>query len=242
MRAPFSKKLVTAITGIVLLGGAGGAIAATQGSSDGLRQAYLNDLANKLGVSSTTLTNDMKAALEDQISAAVAAGKLTPAQGDALKQRIEQSNGLPLIGGGFAHGGLGLGLRGGGLRVGLSAAAQYLGVSEATLRSDLAAGKSLAQITTSIPDKSLSELESAITAAAKTRLDQAVSGGRITSQQEQQYLSNLSSELGSLVQRTWTGGGGVGALFGRRGFWRDGGGAYGGGTSTSTSQGLLRTL
>ena len=148
MRALVNKKVAVIITGVAVLAGAGGAIAATQSSAGSLGQAYLNDLANRLGVSPSTLTTDMKAALEDQINAAVTAGRISQAKANALKQRIEQTG--PLLGLGRVR--FGLGLR--GTKLGAAAAAQYLGSSEATLRSDLASGKSLAQITASIPGKS----------------------------------------------------------------------------------------
>lgn len=222
------RKLVVPLAIVAVLAGAAGAVAATQSSSgSSLRQAYLNDLANRLGVSPSTLGADMKGATEDQINAALAAGRLTQAQANALKQRVEQGTGLgsgtPFLGRGLGRRGQGLGI--GGLRIEASAVAQYLGVSDATLRSDLASGKSLADITGSISGKSLSGLETAITGAATARLDKAVANGRITGQQEQQLLSTLSSRLGSLVQQTWTGGGGPSsghgirghrALFGRR--------------------------
>ena len=100
----------------------------------------------------------IKGAASDRIDAAVAAGKLTKAQGDEIKKRLESTTGLPL-------GGLGLGLRarraapgrprrrsaarsgfGFGHGKSLSAAASFLGLTEAQLRAQLQAGKSLADI------------------------------------------------------------------------------------------------
>ena len=149
----------------------------------------------------------MKAALDDQIDAAVTAGRLTQAQGDALKQRVANGDGLPRFGRGP-----GTGMRGGGIvRAGLDVAAQYLGITEATLRSDLAAGQSLAQIASSTPDRSTEGLKAALLAAAKTRLDTAVNNSRITGAQEQTILNDLSTRIDSLLQRTWTGPAGAGA-------------------------------
>jgi hypothetical protein len=53
-------------------------------------------------------------------------------------------------------------------------AAQYLGISQATLRSELQSGKSLAQVASATQGKSVEGLKAAIMAAAKARLDQAV--------------------------------------------------------------------
>jgi hypothetical protein len=198
LKSLLSKKLVVGAAGLVLLGGASGAVAvgATQGSGGSGRQAYIDDVAKHLNVTPGALTASMKAAGYDRIDAAVAAGGITQSQADALKQRIEQGGGVPFFGHRFAGRGLG----------GHGVAAQYLGISAATLRSDLQAGKSLAQIASSTPGKSVEGLKAAIVSAEKTRLEKAVSSGSITSQQEQERLGNLPSRIEALLQRTGVGG------------------------------------
>lgn len=198
MKSFLSRRLVTGAAGLVVLGGAGGAVAvaATQGSAGSGRQAYIDDVAKHLNVSPGALTAAMKAAGNDQIEAAVAAGRMTQSQADALKQRAQQGGGGPF----FRHR-----LGGGGLG-GHGVAAQYLGISAATLRSELRSGKSLAQIASSTPGKSVEGLKAAIVSAKKTRLEKAVSSGSITSQQEQERLGNLSSHIEALLQRTGVGG------------------------------------
>jgi hypothetical protein len=191
-----SRKLVIGATGLVLLGAAGGAVAATQGSSGSGRQAYIDDVAKRLSVSPSALTAAMKAAVYDRIDAAVAAGRMSQSQADALKQRIQQSGSAPSFGHRFGDGGLG----------GRGVAAQYLGIARATHRSELGSGRSLAQIASSTPGKSVEGLKTAIMAAERTRLAEAVSSGRITNQQEQERLDNLSSRIGALLQRTGVGG------------------------------------
>src|SRR5205807_2421819 len=109
------------------------------------------------------LSDALKKALADRIDAAVAAGRLTKAEGDALKQRLDSGN-FPLFGGfraGFGHFGF-LG--------DLSAATGYLGLTEAQLRSQLESGKSLAQVATA-QGKSVTGLVDALVNAAKQRLD-----------------------------------------------------------------------
>lgn len=102
------------------------------------------------------------------------------------------------------HAARGHGSFGGGLfGLGASAVTGYLGVSSAALRSDLAAGKSLAQIATTTPGKSVSGLTSALTAAYKTALAKAVSTHRITSAQEAKALALLSSQLPKLLKRSF---------------------------------------
>jgi len=197
-----SKKLVIGVTGVAMLGGASGALAATQGSSttssqNSRSQAYVSDLAQQLHVTPSALTAAVKVADSDQINAALAAGHMTQAQATAAKQRIQQSSGMP-----FGDAG-GRGLRG---RAGHSetTAASYLGITETTLRSDQKAGQSLAVIATATPGKSVAGLEAAIIAADTTRLDTAVSSGKITSQQEKQRVADLSSRVDALVQRSWS--------------------------------------
>lgn len=202
---PFlNKKLVIAATTVVMLGGAAAALAATQSSSGSGGQAYVNDLAGRLGVTPTALSTAIKAADSDQINAAVAAGHLTQAQATKLEQRIAQSTSAPLLGGDLRHG-FGAGRRGGGLVDVSAAASQYLGIGEATLRSDLAAGKSLDAIANATSNKSAAGLKAAIIASQTSRLSAAVSAGTITSQQESQRLSDLSSRIDALLQRTWSG-------------------------------------
>jgi hypothetical protein len=190
-------RLVIAATGLVLLGGGAGALAATQTSSGSRAQAYVNDVAKRLNVAPSTLIAAIKAADLDRINAAVAAGRLTQGQANALEQRLQQSNRVPFYGHRFGGGGFG------GRR---AVAAQYLGISRSGLRADLRSGKSLAQVASSTPGRSVAGLKAAIVTATKARLDQAVSSGLVTSQREQQRLSNLSTRVDALIQRTWAGG------------------------------------
>ncbi len=55
------------------------------------RQADVDDVAKHLNIAPRTLTAAIKAADYDRIDAAVAAGRLTQVQANALKQRIQQS-------------------------------------------------------------------------------------------------------------------------------------------------------
>src|ERR671938_1712935 len=97
-----------AAAGLAVAGG-GAAIAATQLGSPGAEsQAVVNDAARQLGIQPSKLSDALKKALENRVDAAVAAGRLTKAQGDALKARIESGD-APLfpLGGhherGFRH-------------------------------------------------------------------------------------------------------------------------------------------
>lgn len=83
-------------------------------------------------------------------------------------------------------------------RVLLAAAAQYLQIDRVTLAQDLRSGRSLAQIA-SARGKSVGGLEAALVAAVRTRLDAAVSAGRMTPVHEQRVLARVQRVVGKLV-------------------------------------------
>ena len=187
------KVIAGAVAGLAVAGG-GAAVAATHfGSPRQESQAVLNDAAKQLGVTPTALSAALKKALENRVDAAVAAGRLTKAQGDEIKQRIEAGE-FPLFGApdlGFHHA---LGMFGGGF----DAAASYLGLTEDQLRAQLENGKSLVDVAKA-KGKSVDGLIDAIVADAKTRLDAAVKAGRITQSQEDSMLSDLKSHVAEFV-------------------------------------------
>ncbi len=185
------KTIVLGVAGALAVAGGGAAIASTQvNGNDG--QAVIDDAAQQLGVSPGALSDALKNALEHRIDAAVAAGRMTKAQGDALKARIESGR-FPLIfgGGGFRHDGIGFGGR-------LEAAASYLGLTEAQLRTQLSSGKTLAQVAKD-RNKTVSGLVDAMTASAKKHVDAAVSAGRLTQAQADQILKGLEQRITELV-------------------------------------------
>jgi hypothetical protein len=193
------KATAGAVAALALLGG-GGAIAATQfNNSPGEEsKAVVNDAAKQLGIEPSKLTSALKKALEDRVDAAVAAGRLTKTQGEELKQRIE-SDDFPLFGPpafGFEH-------HIGPFFHGLGAAADYLGLTESELRTQLNSGKTLAEIAKA-KDKSVDGLKAAMKADTKKKLDAAVAAGRLTKADEQRILSDLDQRLDDLVNATLT--------------------------------------
>ena len=186
------KLMLGAAAALVAAAGGGVAIAASDSPSED-NQAVINDAAKQLGISPSKLSDALKKALGDRIDAAVAAGRITKAQGDALKQRLN-SNAFPLFLGPHG-GGPGFGHRGFGS---LDAAATYLGVTEAQLRSELESGKTLAQVAQA-HGKSVSGLVDALVADAKKELDAAVAAGRLTKAQETQILNGLRDRITNRV-------------------------------------------
>ena len=194
--------------------GGGAAFAATQLDTPSARsQAIINDAAGQLGVQPDKLSSALKKALEDQLQADVTAGRLTQAQADAQKKRIESGN-YPLLGTGggfgFGRGGAGggsgqrgFGHRGGfgigaGLLADYTAAATYLGLTPAQLRTDLMGGKTLAEIATA-QGKTADGLVSTLVSAVEKQLDAAVTAKKLTSAQEQAIEKNLQQQITDLV-------------------------------------------
>jgi hypothetical protein len=218
------KIVLAAAVGVAALV-AGGAVAATKLMSPNDRsQAIVNDAAKQLGVEPAKLSAALKKAVENQVDAEVAAGRITKEQGEALKQRIESSD-FPLLGvggPGFGPGGRGFGFghRGGfAHHMGLDAAANYLGMTEAELRTELVSGKSLAEVAKA-KGKSVDGLVDALVADAKTKIDAAVKAGRLTQAQADEVLSDLKTRVTERVN-------GVHGAEHMRGF-RDGGPDFGG--------------
>jgi uncharacterized protein YidB (DUF937 family) len=186
-----NRKIVFGAAAAVLAAAGGGvAIASSDPSPAEDNQAIINDAAQQLGVSPSKLSDALKKALGDRVDAAVAAGRITKAEGDALKQRI-QSGDHPLFFGPhreFGHPGFGA----------LDAAASYLGLTEAQLRTELEGGKTLAQVAQS-HGKSVDGLVNALVADAKKHLDDAVAAGRLTRAQADQVLNGLHDRIASRV-------------------------------------------
>src|SRR5436309_11163158 len=190
-----SKYAVGAAALLIAAGGGAAAVAATQGNSPSNEsKAIIDDAAGQLGISPDKLTNALKKALMDRVGAAVAAGQITKAEGDALKARIQADN-FPIIGGPhhlFGH----FGFFGA-----LHATASYLGLTEAQLRNELESGKSLAQVAKD-HGKSVDGLINAVVDAAKKKLDAAVAAGRLTKDQETEMLNGLKDRITNLVNST----------------------------------------
>ena len=187
-------KIAIAAVAVLAVAGTGGAIAATKLLTPGERsQAVVNDAAKQLGVDPAKLGDALKKALENQVDADVAAGRITKEEGDAIKQRIESGE-YPIFGpgghGGFRHHAP-FGAK-------LDAAATYLGLTEAELRTQLEAGKSLADVAKA-QGKSVSGLVDALLAAARTKIADAVKNGRLTQADADDLLNGLKDRITAVV-------------------------------------------
>ena len=201
MRQINVKRVLAAASALSIAVGAGGAIAASKGSSsDG--QSFLSRVAGHLGISTEKLEDATKQAAIDEVDEQLEAGKITKAQADELKARIREG-GAPFFFGRphfrsdgpgafdrprlfhapFGH---------------LSAAADYLGLSVPQLLEQLTSGKSLADVAEA-ENKSVDGLKDAMVADAKRRLDQAVEEGMLTEAQAKEKLEAIESRVDDVV-------------------------------------------
>jgi hypothetical protein len=192
------RKLMVVGAAALAVAGGGAAIAATTADSPQEEsKAVVEDAAKQLGVTPSKLSSALKQALENRVDAAVADGRLTKEQGDALKARIEAED-YPMLGGfGLVHHG-GPGMHGFGH---LGAAASYLGLTEAELATELTGGKTLADVAKA-KGKSVDGLVSALVADEKQELDAAVAAGRITKAQADEMLANAKQRFTDMVNGT----------------------------------------
>ena len=185
-----SKRLAVGAGAALAVVGAGGAIAATQGTPRQESQAIIDDAAKELGVDAQKLEDALEGALENRVDDAVADGRLTEEQGEALKERI-RSGEVPLLGlRGGRHGGAVQHARG----IALDTAASSLRVTAAELGESLADGKSLAEVAEA-EGKSVDGLVDALVDAARTRLNEAVESGRLTDAQRDEMLETLQARF-----------------------------------------------
>jgi uncharacterized protein (DUF433 family) len=204
---------VMALTGVLVAGGAGAAIAAvTRDDGKKTEQAVLDDAAKRLNVTPEKLREALAAAQDAQIDQAVKDGDLTQKQADAIKAARKQSGHVlgPLgdghdkrffgpgpagdRGGGPGRHGFGFGF-GGPLIDELAAAA---GTTPAKLFAQLRAGKSIADVAKA-NGKSLDDVRGALKATVKSRLDKAVANDDLTQKQADAILARVDEQLDDLV-------------------------------------------
>ena len=166
---------------IAVAAGGGAAFAVNRTSADSPRvgrDAFLADVAGRLGVSVDDLRKAFREAAE------------------ARGWKAER----PFRHGPFGHGSFGHG-PGHAVHESLDAAATYLGITREELMSGLFDGKSLAEIAAD-HGKSVDGLKQAIRAAIVEHLDEAVADGRLTEAKKQELVERLDSIVEDLVQRS----------------------------------------
>ena len=193
------KKLAAGAVAVAALAGGGAALAAGGLGSEEEQQAVIDDAAKRLGVEPEALESALEGALGARLDEAVKEGRLTEEQAAELKERLKDGT-LPLFGG-RGHHGHGFGLHGPEL---FGAAATFLGVTEAELRTQLEAGKSLADVAAA-EGKSAAGLKAALVDAVEERLAEAVEAGRLTDAQRDEALDRFKERLDDFVAREGVG-------------------------------------
>lgn len=151
------------------------------------------------GKSAAGLIRALTDLAKSKLDKAVAAGKLTADQEQAILGRLGPF--VTAVVNGGKHAVTKLPHR--ALVPGLKEALDYLGLTPAQILADLASGETLAQIADSTPGKSADGLIQTLTSAAKARLDKAVAAGKLTSDQEQALLGRLTTLVTAVVNGTW---------------------------------------
>jgi hypothetical protein len=187
--------LAAVIIGVAAVEAAPSPSASPNGSKN-YAQVFVDKLAGILHLTPAQTQDALKQAQLQTVDQMLADGKITKAQADAMKARINAGQGLGAIQGFGRHEG---GFKGDRtltknlMTAELNAAAAALHMSVADLQSALRSGKSLADLETQ-QKVSDSDVKAAMKKAAKGVLDPAVKAGTITQAQEDSVLARVGSQ------------------------------------------------
>ncbi len=174
-------------------------------------QTFVDRLASNLGLSSNQVQQGLQATEDQYVDDAVASGKMTSAQGDALKQQIDSGQLTPFD---IGIPGMGMGMNG-HHRMGadMDVIASTLGITTDQLQSDLSSGTTIADEITN-HGKTVDDVVNAVVAQEKTEMGQAVTDGKMTQDQETQRLDTLRQQLTDAINNNTFGQGGPGGFGG----------------------------
>jgi polyhydroxyalkanoate synthesis regulator phasin len=230
-------KLAGIVTLVALLGGiVVGAMAFAQepeGEADwpfNFRERLHQAVADVLGITVEEYNAAVETAREQVLGEAVTEGLLTQDQADRMRERVEEGFGPGM--GGMFHGGPRGGMFGPGNSF-ISVAADELGMTVPDLVSELQDGKTIADVAA---DKEVDPqvIVDAFAAQHTEWLNQAVADGRITQEQADQMLQQMSEEVQEHLTEPFPfEGGGPGGC---------GGGMFGGHWRGGQSGGPMRTF
>jgi polyhydroxyalkanoate synthesis regulator phasin len=204
MKLP-TKLLAIAAAGVVLAAGAVEAAGYVSAQVPGQSQSqdpqkpkdeFLNKLAGNLNVSPDQLKDALKTTGLQTVDDLVASGKLTQAQADKLKEKINSGQGLGIgkLLGGRKAGKIRAAFR---KQIGASAATA-IGISVDDLRGELKGGKSIADVAAE-HNVSLDTVKSRITADVQARFDQAVQAGKLKQDRADAMLKRLTDNLDKIL-------------------------------------------
>jgi uncharacterized protein YaiL (DUF2058 family) len=174
----------------------------------------LAQVAQAHGKSGAEVAAALKTAANNRFDDAVTAGRLTADQANTRKQQAAQhidqlvNQVMPKGGPGPGPGGPGGpgGFGRGAMAAGLSTAAKELGITPQELRTELASGKSLAQVAQA-HGKTGADVATALKDAANQRFVQAVASGRLTQDQANTMKTQVDQRIDQLVNQVMPQGG-----------------------------------
>ncbi len=181
----------------------------TTTSAQSSDQTFVDRLAQNLGLSSDQVQQGIQTTEDQMVDDQVSSGKITSAQGDALKKQIDSGQIDQ-----FFFGGHGFGIGGPhGHGEDMSVIANTLGITTDQLQSDLSSGTTLKDEITN-HGKAVDDVVTAIVAQEKSEMDQAVADGKMTADQETQRLSDMQQQLTDAINNNTFGQGGPGGFGG----------------------------
>lgn len=171
---------------------------AAQAQAQAHCDAFIADLAHRLGVSTDKLKSSVKDSLKKSIDDAVAKGDLTADQATKLKARIDAAQGCQGLRGPRGFGGRpgGPGPFGGArqniLEQVTNAAATALQQPAADVRKDVMAGQTLHQIA-GPKNITKTEFDTAFKAALKSQTDPQVAAGKLNAAQQTKLIERATA-------------------------------------------------
>jgi hypothetical protein len=180
---------------------------ASSQDNDQYRAAFIKALAAQLGVDEAKLNSSYSAAVSEVVAQAVKDGKLTQAEADKIIAEAKNGfQGVPFFGQRGQHQG---GPGGRGEMNGQAmdaAAATALGITADELKTELQAGKSIADVAKA-KNVDVQKVKDAMLAAIKADLDAKVKAGTLTQAQADQHYQNATSQIDNIINHAGMGSG-----------------------------------
>jgi hypothetical protein len=160
------------------------ALAGALGLSGVAGAAFVAPAVSYAATGDSTALDARITSLKEALAGLVSDGSLTQAQADEVAATLAEARPE-----GYGRGG-----HGGGGRIDMAAAAEALGISEEELRTQTSAGRTLADIAEAEGVEE-ADLVDALVAAAKTRLAEAVTAGRLTQAEADARAADLEARI-----------------------------------------------
>jgi polyhydroxyalkanoate synthesis regulator phasin len=155
-------------------------------------EQYLNDLANRLHVSVSTLQQDKLAAMRDVLARMVKDGTLTQKQANAIQQRLQTHQACTGMGMNRMEVKLVMRALQGYTSQITDQVASQLHLTPSQLQAQLRSGKSLSDVAAA-QHVSSAQLHAIVMNAVQNALNKAVSNGDVTKQQANTFMQALQS-------------------------------------------------